>query len=158
MPRLLKSGAAAAAAAAGAAPSSETSSETSSSFSYRRYDLSKHLGSGSFGEIYLALDKVSGTRVAIKVESRDIKNPQLRHEFKLYETHLAGRVGFPEVFDMLSSSSHNYFTMTLLGPSLETLLDRTKNNRFSEKTTAMLAIQLLERLETFHDATGHAHR
>lgn len=130
----------------------------STAAAYSRFKLSSLIGTGSFGEIYLAYDKVSGKDVAIKAESTSAKNPQLEHEYYLYSKHLAGVEGFPEAFHLVKSNSHTYFTMTLLGPTLESLLDHSRNNHFSEKTVIMLAIQLLERLEAFHDNTQHAHR
>lgn len=138
--------------------SSASASASASASPHSRYNLTKLLGSGSFGEIYLAQDKANGTNVAIKAESSDIRNPQLRHEYTLYRNHLTGVPGFPDVFNLLKSSAHTYFAMTLLGPTLETLLAKMPDSRFSEKTVAMLAIQLLQRLETFHDRTKHVHR
>ena len=141
-------------------PSSSGSppSASSSGQPHSRYDLSKLLGTGSFGEIYLATDKKTGQDVAIKAEPKKAKNPQLRHEFNLYSNHLSGVEGFPKVFDLLRSSSHTYFTMSLLGPSLDTLINDRYDNHFSEKTVLMLAIQMLQRLEAFHDKTQHVHR
>ncbi|TEB28999.1 kinase-like protein [Coprinellus micaceus] len=53
------------------------------------YCLGKKIGSGSFGDIYLSIDTISGEEVAIKLESVKDKNPQLEYEFKVYKA-LAG--------------------------------------------------------------------
>ena len=40
-------------------------------------------GSGSFGEIYIAVSRNDGTEVAVKLESQKTKHPQLMYESKV---------------------------------------------------------------------------
>ena len=71
----------------------ETSSERSSSKSEflvgdpgkARYRLIRKIGSGSFGEIYQAVNTATGEEVAVKLESRKARHPQLLYESKLYK-------------------------------------------------------------------------
>ncbi|GBP97276.1 Casein kinase I isoform alpha [Eumeta japonica] len=49
-----------------------------------KYRLSRKIGSGSFGDIYLGISIQSGEEVAIKMESTSARHPQLQYEAKLY--------------------------------------------------------------------------
>ena len=48
-----------------------------------KYRLQKKIGSGSFGDIYLAVNINSGEEVAVKLESQRAKHPQLLYESKV---------------------------------------------------------------------------
>ena len=50
-----------------------------------RFRLGRKLGGGSFGEIYLAVDLTTGEEVAVKLEHRKTKHPQLHIECKFYK-------------------------------------------------------------------------
>lgn len=50
-----------------------------------RFRLGRKLGGGSFGEIYLAIDLTTGEEVAVKLEHRKTKHPQLHIECKFYK-------------------------------------------------------------------------
>ena len=50
-----------------------------------RFKLGKKLGSGSFGEIYLATDLSSNEDVAVKLEHKKTKHPQLHIECRFYK-------------------------------------------------------------------------
>ncbi|KAM3186536.1 hypothetical protein ACTXT7_004107 [Hymenolepis weldensis] len=63
-----------------------------------KYKLSTQIGSGSFGTIYLGRNTKTDEEVAIKVESSQIKHPQLFYEAKLYKI-LSGGDGIPRVRD-----------------------------------------------------------
>ena len=50
-----------------------------------RFKLGRKLGSGSFGEIYLATDLTNNEDVAVKLEHRKTKHPQLHIECRFYK-------------------------------------------------------------------------
>ncbi|KAJ7463109.1 hypothetical protein B0H11DRAFT_2285383 [Mycena galericulata] len=60
------------------------------------YRLCKKIGSGSFGEVYLAINVISGAQVAVKLESVKTRHPRLQYEYKVYKT-LEGGPGVPFV-------------------------------------------------------------
>ncbi|KAF8599351.1 kinase-like protein [Ceratobasidium sp. AG-I] len=100
-----------------------------------KYRLGKKIGSGSFGDIYLGVNIISGEEVAIKLESVKAKHPQLEYESKVYKT--------------LAECDYNAMVLDLLGPSLEDLFNFC-NRKFSLKTVLLLADQLISRVEYIH--------
>ncbi|CAD6564594.1 MAG: serine/threonine protein kinase [Cyphobasidiales sp. Tagirdzhanova-0007] len=113
-----------------------------------KYRIGKKIGSGSFGDIYLGVNIISGEEVAIKLESVKAKHPQLEYEAKVYKT-LAGGVGVPFVRWYGIECDYNAMVIDLLGPSLEDLFNFC-NRRFSLKTVLLLADQLVSRIEYIH--------
>jgi len=113
------------------------------------------LNSGSFGEIYLGIDLRTNEKVAIKVESKDSKYPQLIEEYNVYRKIKPG-AGVPSVYYCGETANWNCMVMELLGDSLETLYNKC-GRKFSLKTITMIAIQLLHRIEHHHNGS-HLHR
>uniref|UniRef100_A0AAR2L632 Protein kinase domain-containing protein n=1 Tax=Pygocentrus nattereri TaxID=42514 RepID=A0AAR2L632_PYGNA len=66
-----------------------------------KYKLVRKIGSGSFGDIYLAINITNGEEVAVKLESQKARHPQLLYESKLYKI-LQGGVGIPHISDLFS--------------------------------------------------------
>eukprot|EP00730_Choanoeca_flexa_P002327 TRINITY_DN11008_c0_g1_i5.p1 TRINITY_DN11008_c0_g1~~TRINITY_DN11008_c0_g1_i5.p1 ORF type:complete len:338 (+),score=55.22 TRINITY_DN11008_c0_g1_i5:242-1255(+) len=114
----------------------------------RRYQLSRQIGSGSFGEIFLATSLTSGRRVAVKLEPVKAAYPQLQYEAKLYKL-LAGGIGIPKIRYFGQQDDYYVLVMELLGASLEDCFNYC-SRRFSTKTVLMLAEQMLTRLEYVH--------
>ena len=106
-----------------------------------KYRIGKKIGSGSFGDIYLGINIISGEEVAIKLESIKAKHPQLEYEAKVYKT-LAGGVGVPFVRWYGQECDYNAMVIDLLGPSLEDLFNFC-NRKFSLKTVLLLADQMV---------------
>lgn len=113
-----------------------------------KYMLGRKLGSGSFGDIYLAVHEQSGKEFAVKMESARCKHPQLLYEAKLLR-HLQGGSGIANVYYADVEGEFNVMVMDLLGPSLEDLFNYC-NRKLSLKTVLNLADQMLERVEFLH--------
>ncbi|KAN0138139.1 Protein kinase-like domain containing protein [Lactarius tabidus] len=105
-----------------------------------KYRLGKKIGSGSFGDIYLGINIISGEEVAIKLESVKAKHPQLEYESKVYKT-LTGGVRVPFVRWFGTECDYNTMVIDILGPSLEDLFNFC-NQKFSLET-ALFADQLI---------------
>ncbi|KAK9766051.1 serine/threonine protein kinase, variant 2 [Basidiobolus ranarum] len=113
-----------------------------------KYKLGRKIGSGSFGEIYLGTNIITGEEVAVKLEPVKARHPQLEYESKVYKS-LAGSVGIPFVRYFGVESDYNCMVIDLLGPSLEDLFNFC-NRKFSLKTVLLLADQLISRIEYIH--------
>ncbi|XP_033245988.1 casein kinase I isoform X2 [Drosophila miranda] len=121
----------------------------------RKYRLIEFIGNGSFGELYQAVDIKKGEEVAVKVECITAAHSMLEREAKVYKL-LAGAEGIPKIRYYGPERDVNVLVLDLLGPSLEDLLNFCTRT-FSLKTTVMLALQMLARLECVHQ-NGYIHR
>ncbi|CAO3677470.1 unnamed protein product [Rhizopus stolonifer] len=113
------------------------------------YKVGKKIGEGSFGVIYEGINLLNNQSVAIKFEPRKSDAPQLRDEYRTYKV-MAGSVGIPKAYYFGQEGIHNILVIDLLGPSLEDMFDSC-GRHFSIKTTAMLAKQMLTRIQTVHE-------
>ena len=113
-----------------------------------RYRIIRKIGSGSFGEIYQAVNITTGEEVAVKLEPIKARHPQLLYESKLYKI-LQGGVGIPSIRWFGQERNYNVLVMDLLGPSLEDLFNFC-NRKFNMKTVLMLADQMVGRIEYVH--------
>lgn len=120
-----------------------------------KYRLGRKIGSGSFGDIHLGTNTISGEEVAIKLENHKSRHPQLAFEYKIY-TIIAGGVGIPEVYWYGTEGQYNCMVMEKLGPSLEDLFNLC-SRRFTLKTVLLVADQLLRHIEYLH-AKSFLHR
>jgi serine/threonine protein kinase len=116
-----------------------------------KWRLGRKIGSGSFGDIYhgSAVDSTNRS-VAIKLESKQSKHPQLLYEAKVCKI-LQGQpsCGIPGLLWYGEEGDYNVMVLELLGPSLEDLFNYCRR-RFQLKTVLMLCDQLLKRIEYVH--------
>jgi len=122
------------------------------------YKLGEKLGSGSFGDVYRGhpLDKsAQGNDVAIKLEHKDAKHPQLQYEYKVYKV-LQADAATPRVIWCGYEGGYNVLVMELMGPSLESLRVSC-GGKFSAWTVARVGVQMVERAQHIHDK-GYVHR
>ncbi|KAI8383001.1 kinase-like domain-containing protein [Blakeslea trispora] len=129
--------------------SSHSNTSTASTIVGVHYQVGKKLGEGSFGVIYEGLNLLNNQSVAIKFEPRKSEVPQLRDEYRTYKI-LAGLSGVPSAYYFGHEGLHNVLVIDLLGPSLEDLFDMC-NRKFSIKTVAMIAKQMISRVQSVHE-------
>ncbi|EAS02074.2 kinase domain protein (macronuclear) [Tetrahymena thermophila SB210] len=115
-----------------------------------RFEIKELLGSGSFGEVYLAYDKQLNQEVGLKIDINADENSQLPREAKLLQIFQGGE-GIPKLFwsGVEQQSNKNVIAMELLGENLESLLVKC-GGKFSLKTVLMLADQMIKRIEYVH--------
>lgn len=112
------------------------------------YAIGRKLGSGSFGEIYVAKHTETLEEYAVKLESVRTKHPQLIYEAKLLK-HLQGAPGICNVYYCDIEGEYNVMVMDKLGPSLEDLFNQC-NRKFTLPTVLQLADHMLLRIEYLH--------
>jgi serine/threonine protein kinase len=118
-----------------------------------RFQIVKKLGSGSFGTVYKGLDRLTNTFVAIKLD--DEEHSRHENEIQVYRK-LQKAIGFPKVYWDGLFGDRNVIVMDQLGPSLDDLFEFC-GKKFSLKTTIMIALNILNRIETLHNV-GIIHR
>lgn len=117
-----------------------------------RWRLGQKLGAGAFGEVYMGHDIDTGDIVAVKMERRGGKHPQLLYENRVYKwlnNSSTEVVGVPRPRYFGSTRNHNVLVMDCLGPSLEDRLNECRR-RLSIKSVLMIGIQALRRIEFVH--------
>ena len=108
-----------------------------------KYRLMRKIGSGSFGDIYLAVNINNGEEVAVKLENQRAKHSQLLYERSKVYRILAGGVGIPKIrWFGQHERDYNVLVMDLLGPSFENLFNFC-GRKFTLKTELMLADQMV---------------
>lgn len=115
---------------------------------YNKYKVIKKIGEGSFGHIYSAANITNDEVVALKLEKKEEKNDLLETESYIL-AYLKGK-GIPYVKSYGYSGSWNVLVMEYLGKSMEDFLVKCKG-KFSVKTTVMIGLQIVERLEYIHN-------
>ena len=65
--------------------------------------------------------------------------------------------GFPSVFEYCQCGTVDCLVMEVLGSNLADLLQFC-GGKFSLKTTLVIGLQILDRLETLHNICGHIYR
>lgn len=109
------------------------------------YKLSKKLGSGAFGEVYMALNVKNHAEYAVKLEKSQTKSPQLFYEAKILgslQDDTTADTGFPNVYFVGSEGEYNVMVMDLCGKSLEDLFNMS-GKKYDLKTTLMVGYQML---------------
>lgn len=133
-------------------PWTEICFDDENGFEDDKFYLGKRLGSGSFGQVFLAKNR-RGKELAVKVEMA------CRSTLLFSEAHLLKRLaspGFPKVHHVCAEGGYNMLAMDLLGPSLDAVFQKC-GRHFSFKTLAMMAAQMLDRLSYLH-SKEYVHR
>ncbi|KAI8803855.1 kinase-like domain-containing protein [Cladochytrium replicatum] len=115
----------------------------------QKWAVQEKLGGGSFGDVFGALDVVTGEMVAIKRESSDRVPAYLYHEVNMYR-HVTGGVGFPFIHYYGQEGNFNALVMERLGPSLKQLSQQSTTGRLPLRTVAYLVTQMVRRIEYVH--------
>ena len=119
----------------------------------KRFQVGKYIAGGSFGRLYLGKNVDTNEEVAIKMEPKKASKPQLVFEFAFFKKLRADgkerHKGIPKIHYFGPCGDWHCLVMDLLGPSLEQI-HTICGERFSLKTTALLAIQLMNIFDYFH--------
>lgn len=67
------------------------------------------------------------------------------------------RIGFPRLYSYCSDQNYYYLVMQLLGVNLKELKESFKECKFSIQTVIIIALQLMNRLNSIH-SQGYIHR
>ena len=136
------------------------------------YTITRYINSGSFGDVFEAVDKKTNKLVAMKIPiETEEKHGQrlLLEEAKIYKvllnrqdlsksenTHIDYIVGIANIKIITSKKlEKKIMVMDLLGPSLESFLSKKKH--FSLQTIILLSIEMIKIVKYIHSC-GYIHR
>ena len=121
----------------------------------KKYAVKQMLGRGGFGDVHLAREALSGAAVAIKFERKRTENLRsanvMEREIEVL-SQLAGTPGFPAFIHAGTSGSLRFLVLTLLGPSLEAVMQNLPGKRFSENYVLSIGYLALGLLQSVHSA------
>ena len=113
---------------------------------FKKYKIDKILGKGSFGWVYKGKNIIDNSDVAIKAERKD-SNYHLLETESNFLSILKG-YGIPEIKSYGLSGKFYILVQELLGDNLSQI--KLTLNNFTLKDIAMMAIQILDRIEFVH--------
>ena len=114
---------------------------------FLKYRTIKKLGEGSFGKVYKA--EYNNEYFAIKFEDKEKGDNLLETEATIM-SYLKGP-NIPQVKSFGYNENYYILVMELMGRSLDKLFNKSKDNKFSIKTTSFIAYQILSILQYIHD-------
>ena len=122
-----------------------------------KYKFINKMGSGSFGEIYLAQDKYNKKEYAAKIETKNSKS-RLPDEHEIYKKlkKRGIKCGIPKIINFIETPKQNILIMQLLGKDLDDL-QKTNGGKFDLGTVLKIGIEAITLLENLHKA-GIIHR
>jgi len=123
-----------------------------------RFEIEKRLGAGCFGEVWRGVNAETRQEIAVKFESLQARTQQLEQEAAIMSLlrQPVQPQGFSECFYFGREGRYNCMAMELLGRSLEDCMQLCKG-RFTARSSAMVAGQLIRRAEYLH-SKGIIHR
>ena len=115
---------------------------------FKTFKLTKKIGHGPFDQLYIATSQKNSEEYAVKLELRENSKNLLETEAFIL-CHVKG-FGVPTVKSFGYNSTYNVLVTELMGPSLEQNFQKL-NKKFSLKTTCMIGIQMIQRIEWIHN-------
>jgi serine/threonine protein kinase len=109
--------------------------------------LEHHIGRGSFGYIYKAVDIITDIEVAVKFEKKSSDHHLLEYEVRILNL-LKDYLGFPQVYWFGEFEEYVVMVMQLFGMNMEELMSR---NSINMKTVFQIGYQVLCSLHILHD-------
>ena len=117
---------------------------------FKKYRLIKKIGKGSFGFVYSAenIKDKNMPKVAVKLEEKTRTFHLLEKESNFLL--LLNGVGIPKLISYGYNSEYFILIQELLGENLNQLRKSLKIDKFNIKDIAMIALQVIDRMEYIH--------
>lgn len=120
-----------------------------------RFLLKELLGQGSYGQVFLALDKETKKNVALKIQIEVSSATSFRKEIKVLE-NLSGVKGFPQILSTGTYQDLYFIAMEKYKESLQTRFEK-RSKELTIKELAFVGVKLLKIIKKLH-SFGYLHR
>ncbi|CAG2100915.1 unnamed protein product [Medioppia subpectinata] len=116
-----------------------------------KYKVIKYMASGSFCAIFKVKEMNTNKELVAKLEAEETDNPQLSHEFRIYQLlrYECNHSAIPKTYFFGSFLTYRALVMEQFGPNIATKFQEC-NQKFSVKTVSLLAIQLMDIFKYIH--------
>ena len=115
------------------------------------YKMLKSLGKGSYGEVKLAVEKLTGIKYAIKIYSKKVfddpkKKKNIENEIKILKQ--LDNINIMKLHEVIKTDKFNYLIMEYIdGISLLEIIKNEKKHYFEEKRALKIFIQIVKAIE-----------
>ena len=115
------------------------------------YKMLKSLGKGSYGEVKLAVEKLTGIKYAIKIYSKKIfddpkKKKNIENEIKILKQ--LDNINIMKLYEVIKTYKFNYLIMEYIdGISLLEIIKNEKKHYLEEKRALKIFIQIVKAIE-----------
>ena len=121
-----------------------------------KYKLLNEIGKGSFGTVYLSIDKISKKEFALKIINNDSKGNIELDIHNIFSNSQNANLFAPSIIETFTSNRHIYIVMELMHMNLEEIY--ILNNRsFNKPTIYKLFLDMINSLNLLHQL-GFIHR
>jgi casein kinase I family protein HRR25 len=111
--------------------------------------LEGHIGKGSFGYVYKAVDTLVNNNVAVKFEKKSAAHHLLEYEYKILSL-LKDYPAFPRVYWFGDFEDYVVMVMQLFGVNMEEVLNHNKNP-IPMRTVFQIGYQVICCLQVLHE-------
>jgi tRNA A-37 threonylcarbamoyl transferase component Bud32 len=115
------------------------------------YKMLKSLGKGSYGEVKLAVEKLTGIKYAIKIYSKKVfddpkKKKNIENEIKILKQ--LDNINIMKLHEVIKTDKFNYLIMEYIdGISLLEIIKNEKKHYLEEKRALKIFIQIVKAIE-----------
>lgn len=123
-----------------------------------KYTIYKQLGSGTFGNVFLAYDEHNNLYATKVEEAKKGHKSRLEMEFDIYKylNNNGFIYGIPKIYDFVALDGYNMLVMELLGKNLEEKFNEC-DRKFKIETVFKIGLDIIELLKNLHNC-GFIHR
>jgi MAP/microtubule affinity-regulating kinase len=115
------------------------------------YKMLKSLGKGSYGEVKLAVEKITGIKYAIKIYSKKVfddpkKKRNIENEIKILKQ--LDNINIMKLHEVIKTDRFNYLIMEYIdGISLLEIIKKEKKHYLEEKRALKIFMQIVKAIE-----------
>ena len=116
---------------------------------FKKYLPIKTIGKSAYSAVFLGKCAKEKNYVAIKIQDKNANFAEIQKE--AYYLYLLKGFGIPKIISFGISGKYKILVETLLGKSIDILLEKNKNPKSKMKDICMIAMQIMDRIQYIHE-------